>query len=747
MGKSTQTKLGYIVYDEGETREIIWIDDKNRERGGYALGLSGMGKSGFYQTIALQDIGKEYATIIFDPHGDLVNHLIAQFPNDETILKRVYLLDLTDEEYPFALNIFTCANPASSKERTRTRNRVLEVFKKLWPEVARSVLFDKIMPNVVETLIENQGMTIGDIPQLLHNAEYRKAKTRNLHNSVVRMFWQLEYKEKEAEVLDNRLRTFLIDPVIRNITCHPGGSINLRQAIEEKQIILVRLPTELDEYKQSAPIIGTMLLSLLVGATFSFDDTEWNKRPGYSLFVDEVENFITDDFDTIYNQARKYKVRLLIANQHLYQLPQTMQKAAIGADIVIAFKVDKDDARYISELFLDTTRQAVTGKIERNVLQHLSTHPRQEVRDFFENFISWRLDMIRLDGNILIPYKYDYCVRPSATPERDVALTKEELTLIERLLLRVQEIGRRDDPLIDHVLKRLNLRSGYYDEDEDIHRLYKREEAKTRTKQLQLLSLAFLGGEQFFSRFVQYYYIEKDEKGEKRYDGCERVPLERVRSDTNFWTWVSNSTIHKDKQYPQLREVTEHFMYLAQLAQGENAKEEATMIANDIADLFDEKQKEINETYNKLEEKVSEYTKWLAKIRAWETKFLAGIDAIIAEPIRTMRTLTESDIASVLINLPPRHALIKLSGEQYNDPSRRLHMKTLDAPQAMVRGEVLNERLKRIRDQTRMRYCRPIAEVEASFNTPPVQEKEPTVSPNSELPEEDRPARRKRLED
>lgn len=214
MGKSTQTDIGYLFRNGEETREIIRIKDENRQRGSYVVGLTGMGKSGFYQTVVKQDIAKEHPIIVIDPHGGLVDQIIAQLPNDEEVLQRVFLLDLTDEDYPFALNIFTCADPSSSKERTSTRNRVLRVFEKIWPEVTNSVLFRKIMPNVVETLIDNQGMVIGDIPDLLHNAEYRKTKTRNLHNRHVRNFWQSEYKEKDAEVLDNRLRDFLIDPVI-----------------------------------------------------------------------------------------------------------------------------------------------------------------------------------------------------------------------------------------------------------------------------------------------------------------------------------------------------------------------------------------------------------------------------------------------------------------------------------------------------------------------------------------------------
>jgi hypothetical protein len=84
-------------------------------------------------------------------------------------------------------------------------------------------------------------------------------------------------------------------------------------------------------------------------------------------------------------------------------------------------------------------------------------------------------------------------------------------------------------------------------------------------------------------------------------------------------------------------------------------------------------------------------------------------------PLGEKRVRKESDIKELLLNLPKRQAFVRIGGEIDQKP-RKYIMQTLDARQA-VKPDGARQRRSRVREQTRSKYGRPRAEVEADFRT------------------------------
>jgi hypothetical protein len=85
--------------------------------------------------------------------------------------------------------------------------------------------------------------------------------------------------------------------------------VNIRSLIKRRQNLFVTLPINEEAYSKSAVLVGTMLMSLVYAATFSFTDVPEEKRPGFSLIVDEFQNFATEDYAKLFAQGRKFKVK------------------------------------------------------------------------------------------------------------------------------------------------------------------------------------------------------------------------------------------------------------------------------------------------------------------------------------------------------------------------------------------------------------------------------------------------------
>ncbi|MDR1945537.1 MAG: type IV secretory system conjugative DNA transfer family protein [Candidatus Peribacteria bacterium] len=54
-------------------------------------------------------------------------------------------------------------------------------------------------------------------------------------------------------------------------------------------------------------------------------DISEQERVDFYLYVDEFQNFATDSFATILSEARKYKLNLVMANQYIDQMQESVK--------------------------------------------------------------------------------------------------------------------------------------------------------------------------------------------------------------------------------------------------------------------------------------------------------------------------------------------------------------------------------------------------------------------------------------
>src|SRR6266567_7099978 len=120
------------------TRDYFLIPDLDRYSGMYVLGVQGVGKSSLIEVLVHADLCKEPrrpAVIVIDPHGDLVDHIIAQMnlgATDADVYPGIFLFDMQDEAYPFGVNIFSGQKHQSSVSQAQAVDRVMHIFEVLW---------------------------------------------------------------------------------------------------------------------------------------------------------------------------------------------------------------------------------------------------------------------------------------------------------------------------------------------------------------------------------------------------------------------------------------------------------------------------------------------------------------------------------------------------------------------------------------------------------------------------------------
>lgn len=407
------------------------VNDKARRSGTYIVGAQGQGKSSLLANLIYQDAQKNYAIIVIDPHGDLINHVIAILPEER--LKQTYLLDLTDIEYPFSLSLFSCFDPTDEIERTITLERVLHVFEKVWPET-RGILLEKLLRFVTLTLLEHPGSTLLDIQRLIWDDDYRALMVNTLKNKEVKAYWQREYntmtlgeRRKEIQALDNRLAALRATPIIKNIVGQRKNTIDFKRAIFNREILLVHLSERL---KNAADLIGTILLTQIHAAMFAFGELPWNERPGFSLFVDEFQNYTTTDFAVIIKEGRKYGARITITHQDRQDLQPVNRSATLTANIIVSLRPTPEDAAELAPVYFDATATLRPERIYRDVVGRLRMHEHPLIQDYYQRY-----------------------VKPLQLKKRDQRRRQEVLETLQDLLFQSVKTGSIHESLLDAYLQ------------------------------------------------------------------------------------------------------------------------------------------------------------------------------------------------------------------------------------------------------------------------------------------------------
>jgi DNA helicase HerA-like ATPase len=319
------------------------------------LGKTGTGKSALLQSIVLQDIAAGKGSALFDPHGDLVRAVAARIPLNQRAA--IVFLDATNPTLQLRFN--PLANVPES-QRALAAAGLVEVFKKIWSDDWGPRL-EHLLRNVVFTLLERPDSTLADIPRLIADRTFRSQVVESIDDPIVRDFWTNEFEKYSpgfrsvvVAPLQNKIGALLTDPTLRRILVEPGEPLDLRRIMDEGKILLVNVDKGLIG-EGPAATLGSFLLSHIALAAISRSNVLESERRDFSIVLDEFQTFTTLSVATMLAELRKFRVGMVLANQHLSQVDPAIRDAVFGnAGTLIAFRVGAADGAFLAREFAPT---------------------------------------------------------------------------------------------------------------------------------------------------------------------------------------------------------------------------------------------------------------------------------------------------------------------------------------------------------------------------------------------------------
>lgn len=358
--------MGWNEYRNNKTP--IYFSKKDRGRHHYIIGKSGWGKSVFIGYIARQDLWNGDGLCVIDPHGDLVDDILAFTPKERA--KDMIIFDPADYERPMGLNMLDliATDPAlRSIEKDRAALDATSIFIKMYGDEVFGPRIQHYFRNGCLTLMDDdeEGGTLIDVPRLFVDEAFMKYKTSKIKNVMVKAFWEHEYaqtgdREKQEMIpfFSAKFGPFITNTTMRNIIGQTKSAFNLRRVMDDQKVLMVNLSKgRIGDL--NAQLLGLIMVSKINMAAMSRADMPEDQRKDFFLYVDEFQNFATDTFWEILSEARKYRLALIMAHQFIAQIggsgakkwdKPSIKDAVFGnAGTIMSFKVGAEDAEYLEK--------------------------------------------------------------------------------------------------------------------------------------------------------------------------------------------------------------------------------------------------------------------------------------------------------------------------------------------------------------------------------------------------------------
>jgi len=337
----------------------VYIDRDDRRRHMYVIGKTGSGKSWFLQQMALQDINKGEGLAFLDPHGDSAEWLLERIPPHR--IEDVIYWNPGDVERPLGFNIIEYYN---EQDKHRVVNSFLGLMQKMYDPHNQGITgprFERAVRNAMLTVMEDPNATLVEVLRILSDPKYAQKKIPLIKDDIVKRYWTDEIANTQefhkSEVLGyivSKFDKFVTNKLTRNIFGQSQSGFNFRQIMDQKKILIINLSKGLIG-EENAQFLGLLLVPRILSAAMSRADTEESKRTDFYLYVDEFQNFSTEDFAQILSESRKYKLNLVVANQYIAQIDEKIRDAVFGnVGTVVSMKVGSVDAQFLESIYSPT---------------------------------------------------------------------------------------------------------------------------------------------------------------------------------------------------------------------------------------------------------------------------------------------------------------------------------------------------------------------------------------------------------
>ncbi|HEY9793001.1 MAG TPA: hypothetical protein V6D22_21545 [Candidatus Obscuribacterales bacterium] len=361
------------------------------------IGAGACGKSRLLASMITNDIESgDRAVVLVDSDGslaDLIVNWISVHPRAEELSRRVVMID------PVGGQNNPTFNPLAFPEDHNLQaaaSALVFGFKAVYTEPPGSQSqwnqqTADILRNAAILLMANQ-RTLTDLPVLLSENDFRdvlleavesKVKERPEYSALIEAWARYKRMARTDQWINwiepilNRINPMLGDPRIRPLLTSPQATLDLKDILSKKKVLLVRLPQ--GHLDQNANLLGSLVVTGLKQAALSLSGRRNNLQ--CSLYLDEFDNFIEKEtFDSITSETKRFGLAFVGAAKSLQQLPEDYRnQLIINVGTLCCFALGKKDGDMLAPQMFRVDGRKIKHQTLQNIFNKVNTTPQFEL--------------------------------------------------------------------------------------------------------------------------------------------------------------------------------------------------------------------------------------------------------------------------------------------------------------------------------------------------------------------------------
>lgn len=324
------------------------LEPKDRLHNLLITGLPRTGKTTFFIDLILQDIAHHKPLILFDPYGDISEHVIQNTPEEH--LGEIAHIDIGNSDYPIGINLF-------SKDYENENHVIIQSFIELLYDMydpnKTGIIgprFEHAIRNAMLTIMYEKNPTLIDLVRCLIDKAYLEKLLPAVTDSIIKNYWQKQIAQTtdfhKSEILEHvvsKLSPFVTDKKIRNIVGQKKSTFDFSQLIGEEKIILLNFGIFSHVPDTLKAIGGIALLQLL-----SFARKRCGlKNKEIAIYIDEATMWPASPLIDLLRNSRRSALQITVATNRLSETKEQLQNELFRIGSFISFRVATSDAKIL----------------------------------------------------------------------------------------------------------------------------------------------------------------------------------------------------------------------------------------------------------------------------------------------------------------------------------------------------------------------------------------------------------------
>ena len=382
------------------------IPDEARFEHTHIVGGIGHGKTQLLQTLMLADFDAAVrpAVVAIDSQGDMIRTLSRLARFDPALDDRLIILNPADYEWPLRLNIFDMSSERLAHmtpgAREQVRAGIIELYDYIFAGLLDAETTQKqsvVFRYLAGLMLNIPNATIQTMRQLLEDPIPFQQYIDRL-TGTARNFFENEFKDKSffqtRKQILRRLYGILSNPVFERMFSYPRNGFDMKAALDGGKIVLINTAKDVLKSEASA-MFGRYCIALIMQAVLERAAEEQEDRNPAFVYIDEAAEYFDQNIDTLLIQARKYKVGITFAHQHLHQLKAEF-RASVMTTAAVRFVggVSDEDARALKS-DMRTSAEFLLSMKKRN---RIDTQFACYVRNHTDNAVKLTLPFSRAEN-------------------------------------------------------------------------------------------------------------------------------------------------------------------------------------------------------------------------------------------------------------------------------------------------------------------------------------------------------------